>query len=89
MEQPITMKDFYDFLEKSPHFRKFCPTHSQLYIKDYISEIIDEIQCQVINWYDNKSDYPKPEDILVDYLHCTQHEAHKFLPLFLDFITSE
>lgn len=83
------MKDLYDFIDKSQHFRQFCPTHAQFYIKDYISEIVDEIQFQVVNWYDNKSDYPKPEDILVDYLHCTQQEAHKFLPLFLDFITAE
>ena len=86
MEQPITMKDLYDFIDKSQHFRQFCPTHNQFYIKDYISEIIDEIQFQVVNWYDNNSDYPKPEDILVDYLHCTQAEAHKFLPLFTDFL---
>lgn len=86
MEKPITMKDFYDFLEKSQHFRQLCPTHSQFYIKDYISEIIDEIQLQVINWYDNNSDYGKPEDILQDYIHCTAEEAHRYLPLFTDFL---
>ena len=88
MEKPITMKDFYDFLEKSHHFRQLSPTtcdNSNIYIQEYISEIVDEIQLQVINWYDNNSDYPKPEDILVDYIHCNQYEAHKFLPLFTDF----
>lgn len=88
MKEPITMKDFYDFLEKSQHFRQLCPAHSQFYIKDYISEIVDEIQLQVINWYDNNSDYPKPEDILQDYIHCTAEEAHRFLPLFVDFIST-
>lgn len=85
MKKPITREDLYDFLEKSPHFREICPKHNQIYINDYISEILDEIQCQVINWYDKQSDYVKPEDILVDYLHCTQYEAHKFLPIFTDF----
>ena len=88
MEKPITMKDFYDFLEKSQHFRQLCPTHSQFYIKDYISEIVDEIQLQVINWYDNNSDYQKPEDILQDYIHCTAEEAHRFLPIFTDFLST-
>ena len=47
MKNPITREDLYDFLEKSPHFREICPKHSQLYINDYISEILDEIQCLV------------------------------------------
>ena len=89
MEEKITMKDLYDFLEKSQNFQQFSPTvcdNRQFYIQEYISEIVDEIQLQVINWYDNQSDYGKPEDILVDYLHCTQYEAHKFLPIFIEFI---
>ena len=47
-------------------------------------EIIDEIRYQIYDWYDDKSYYPKPEDILQDYVFCTPAEAHYFLPLFID-----
>ena len=47
-------------------------------------EIIDEIQYQVNDWKDGESYYPKPEDILVDYIFCSPSEAHAFLSLFYD-----
>ena len=89
MEQPVSMQDFFSFLESSQKFRQLFPHQpsSKNLFQEYISEVIDEIQLQVIMWYNGESTYPKPEDILVDYTFCTPQEAHFYLPVFTECIT--
>ena len=50
--------------------------------EEAFSDVIEEAQWQVNDWYNGSSYYPKPEDILVDFFFLTPEEAHRFLPLF-------
>lgn len=87
MEKTVTKKDFSDFLARSPDFFATCPIFIEGFnLQEYISEIIDEIQIHVNDWYEGNSYYPKPEDILMDYTQCTHLQAHKFLPAFTEHI---
>ena len=60
--------------------RKNCNIHDD----ETGYELIDEIRYQINDWYDGHSYYPKPEDILTDYIFCTPVQAHYFLPLFIN-----
>ena len=82
MKPVPTMQDFYDLCVKS---KKFHPTMANPMLKDCVDETFHEICYQILDWYDNYSYYPKPEDIIVDYTFCTPQEAHEFLPLFIHF----
>lgn len=53
-----------------------------LSIKELYEDLVQEIQWQIADWYNGESYYPKPEDILVDYLQFCSLDAHRFLPLF-------
>ena len=50
--------------------------------EEAFSDVIEEAQWQVNDWYNGSSYYPKPEDILVDFFFLTHEQAHRFLPLF-------
>ena len=50
--------------------------------EEAFSDVIEEAQWQVNDWYNGSSYYPKPEDILVDFFFLTPEQAHRFLPIF-------
>ena len=50
--------------------------------EEAFSDVIEEAQWQVNDWYNGCSYYPKPEDILVDFFFLTHEQAHRFLPIF-------
>lgn len=50
--------------------------------EETFSDVIEEAQWQVNDWYNGSSYYPKPEDILVDFFFLTHEQAHRFLSIF-------
>ena len=56
-------------------------TDMVLDIDELYEDLVQEIQWQIADWYNGESYYPKPEDILVDYLQFSPLDAHRFLPL--------
>ena len=81
-KKPATWKKFFDHLKQSAKFQSCVPLGISKQI--YYEEIADQIKFEISEWYDGNSHYPKPEDIIVDYIFCTAEEAHYFLPLFLE-----
>ena len=72
-----------EFAEKAKTF--LCKTYSSydnLDIEDLYEDVMQEIQWQIADWCNGESYYPKPEDILGDYLQFSPLDAHRFLPLF-------
>lgn len=87
MEETKTLQE--EFAEKAKAFlRKSYPTEMEILSNGFLSidemyeDVMQEIQWQVSDWYEGESYYPKPEDILVDYLQLSPLDAHRFLPLF-------
>ena len=85
MEETKTLQE--EFAEKAKDFlRKTYSSHMELDMEMTIDELyedtVQEIQWQVSDWYGGESYYPKPEDILVDFLQFSSIDAHRFLPLF-------
>lgn len=72
-------KEYFDLSEEFYlTARENCPHYSD----EEFSDVIEEAQWQVNDWYNGCSYYPKPEDILVDFFFLTHEQAHRFLPLF-------
>lgn len=88
MEETKTLQQ--EFAEKAKAFlRKSYPSEMELLSNGFLSidelfeDVMQEIQWQIADWYNGESYYPKPEDILVDYLQFSPHDAHRFLPLLV------
>lgn len=80
MEETKTLQEF---AEKVKAFlRKTYSSDMELTIEELYEDLLQEIQWQVSDWYEGESYYPKPEDILVDFLQFSPLDAHRFLPLF-------
>lgn len=86
MEETKTLQQ--EFAEKAKAFlRKSYPSDMELLSNGFLSidelyeDVMQEIQWQISDWYEGESYYPKPEDILVDYLQFSPLDAHRFLPL--------
>ena len=71
-----------EFFELQEEFFAIARENLKPDSEEAFSEVIEEAQIQVSDWYDNNSYYPKPEDILVDFFFLTHEQAHRFLPLF-------
>ncbi len=71
-----------EFFELQEEFFAIARENLKPDSEEAFSDVIEEAQIQVSDWYDNNSYYPKPEDILVDYFFLTHEQAHRFLPLF-------
>ena len=71
-----------EFFELQAEFFAIARENLKPESEEEFSEVIEEAQIQVSDWYDNNSYYPKPEDILVDFFFLTHEQAHRFLPLF-------
>lgn len=86
MEETKTLQQ--EFAEKAKAFlRKSYPSDMELLsngfsIDELCEDVMQEIQWQISDWYEGDSYYPKPEDILVDFLQLSPLDAHRFLPLF-------
>ena len=81
LEETKTLQE--EFAEKAKAFlRKTYSSDMELTIDELYEDLLQEIQWQVSDWYEGDSYYPKPEDILVDYLQLSPLDAHRFLPLF-------
>ena len=81
MEETKTLQE--EFAEKAKAFlRKTYSSDMELTIDELYEDLLQEIQWQVSDWYEGDSYYPKPEDILVDYLQLSPLDAHRFLSLF-------
>lgn len=81
MEEAKTLQE--EFAEKAKAFlRKTYSSDMELTIDELYEDLLQEIQWQVSDWYEGDSYYPKPEDILIDYVQLSPHDAHRFLPLF-------
>lgn len=81
MEETKTLQE--EFAEKAKAFlRKTYSSDMELTIDELYEDLLQEIQWQVSDWYEGESYYPKPEDILVDYLQFSPLDAHRFLSLF-------
>ena len=81
MEETKTLQE--EFAEKAKAFlRKTYSSDMELTIDELYEDLLQEIQWQVSDWYEGDSYYPKPEDILVDFLQLSPLDAHRFLPLF-------
>lgn len=81
MEETKTLQE--EFAEKAKAFlRKTYSSDMELTIDELYEDLLQEIQWQVSDWYEGDSYYPKPEDILVDYLQLSPLDAHRFLQLF-------
>ena len=87
MEETKTLQE--EFAEKAKAFlRKSYPSDMELLsngfsIDELYEDLLQEISWQVSDWYEGDSYYPKPEDILVDFLQLSPLDAHRFLPLFV------
>lgn len=80
MEETKTLQE--EFAEKAKAFlRKTYPSDMDLTIDELYEDLVQEIQWQIADWYNGESYYPKPEDILIDYLQFSSLDAHIFLPL--------
>ena len=80
MEETKTLQE--EFAEKAKAFlRKTYSSDMELTIDELYEDLLQEIQWQVSDWYEGESYYPKPEDILVDFLQLSPLDAHRFLPL--------
>lgn len=81
MEETKTLQE--EFAEKVKDFlqKTYCPV-GELTIDELYEDLVQEIQWQIADWYNGESYYPKPEDILVDFLQLSPLDAHRFLPLF-------
>lgn len=71
-----------EFFELQEEFFSIAIANLQPDNDEILSDVIEEAVCQVNDWYNGESYYPKPEDILVDFFFLTPQQAHKFLPLF-------
>lgn len=71
-----------EFFELQEEFFAIARENLKPESEEVFSEVIEEAQIQVSDWYDGESYYPKPEDILVDFFFLTHEQAHRFLPLF-------
>ena len=86
MEETKTLLE--EFAEKAKAFlRESYPSdkllsHGFLNIDEVYEDVVNEIAWQIGDWYEGVSYYPKPEDILVDFLQLSPLDAHRFLPLF-------
>ena len=81
MEETKTLQE--EFAEKAKAFlRKTYSSYMELTIDELYEDLLQEIQWQIADWYNGESYYPKPEDILVDFLQLSPLDAHRFLPLF-------
>ena len=76
-----TLKE--EFAEKAKEFlRETYTSGMELTIEELYEDLLQEISWQVSDWYEGDSYYPKPEDILIDYVQISPLDAHRFLPLF-------
>lgn len=81
MEETKTLQE--EFAEKAKEFlRKTYSSDMELTIDELYEDLVQEIHWQIADWYEGCSYYPKPEDILVDFLQLSPLDAHRFLPLF-------
>ena len=81
MEESKTLQE--EFAEKAKAFlRETYTSGMELTIEELYEDLLQEISWQVSDWYEGDSYYPKPEDILTDYVQLSPHDAHRFLPLF-------
>ena len=71
-----------EFFELQEEFFAIARENLKPDSEEAFSEVIEEVQIQVSDWYEGYSYYPKPEDILVDFFFITHEQAHRFLPLF-------
>lgn len=82
MEETKTLQE--EFAEKAKAFLHETYTSGmELTIEELYEDLLQEISWQVSDWYEGDSYYPKPEDILIDYVQLSPHDAHRFLPLFV------
>lgn len=82
MEETKTLQE--EFAEKAKEFlRKTYSSDMELTIEELYEDLLQEISWQVSDWYEGDSYYPKPEDILIDYVQLSPLDAHRFLPLFV------
>lgn len=82
MEETKTLQE--EFAEKAKAF--LCETYTsgmELTIEELYEDLLQEIFWQVSDWYEGDSYYPKPEDILIDYVQLSPLDAHRFLSLFV------
>ena len=85
MEETKTLQE--EFAEKAKAFLRESYSSDELLSHGYpnldevFEDVMQEIQWQIADWYEGESYYPKPEDILVDYLQFSPLDAHRFLPL--------
>lgn len=72
-------QEFFDLQEEFFEIarKNLAPDSDEIF-----SDVIEEAQWQVNDWYNGCSYYPKPEDILVDFFFLTPEQAHRFLPIF-------
>ena len=76
-------KMLQEFAEKAKAFlRETYTSGMELTIEELYEDLLQEISWQVSDWYEGDSYYPKPEDILIDYVQLSPLDAHRFLPLF-------
>ena len=81
MEETKTLQE--EFAEKAKAFlQETYSPDMELTIDELYEDTVQEIQWQIADWYEATSYYGKPEDILVDFLQLSPHDAHRFLPLF-------
>lgn len=87
MEETKTLQQ--EFAEKAKAFlRESYPSDMELLSNGFLSidelyeDVMQEIHWQIADWYEGCSYYPKPEDILVDFLQLSPLDAHRFLSLF-------
>ena len=81
MEETKTLQE--EFAEKAKAFlRETYTSGMELTIEELYEDLLHEISWQVSDWYEGDSYYPKPEDILIDYVQLSPLDAHRFLPLF-------
>ena len=81
MEETKTLQE--EFAEKAKAFlRETYTSGMELTIEELYEDLLQEIFWQVSDWYEGDSYYPKPEDILIDYVQLSPLDAHRFLPLF-------
>ena len=81
MEETKTLQE--EFAEKAKAFlRETYTSGMELTIEELYEDLLQEISWQISDWYEGDSYYPKPEDILIDYVQLSPLDAHRFLPLF-------
>ena len=81
MEETKTLQE--EFAEKAKAFlHETYSSDMELSIDELYEDLLQEIQWQIADWYEDSSYYAKPEDILVDFLQFSPLDAHRFLSLF-------